>query len=81
MLIDRADNIINICEMKFSEDEYTITSSYDKQLRHKMSVFRDETKCRKTLHLTLVTTFGLFFNEYSGNIQKVITMEDLFKTI
>ena len=81
MLIDRADNIINICEMKFSEDEYTITSSYDKQLRHKMSVFREETKCRKTLHLTLVTTFGLFFNEYSGNIQKVITMEDLFKTI
>ena len=81
MLIDRADNIINICEMKFSEDEYTITSSYDKQLRHKMSVFREETKCRKTLHLTLVTTFGLLFNEYSGNIQKVITMEDLFKTI
>ncbi|MGM9720148.1 MAG: hypothetical protein ACI3YP_05560 [Prevotella sp.] len=46
-----------------------------------MSVFREETKCRKTLHLALVTTFGLLFNEYSGNIQKVITMEDLFKTI
>lgn len=80
MLIDRADNIINVCEMKFSEDEYTVTSSYDKQLRHKMTVFREETKCRKTLHLTLVTTYGLYFNEYSGSIQKVITMDDLFKT-
>ena len=81
MLIDRADNIINVCEMKFSEDEYTVTSSYDKQLRHKMTVFREETKCRKTLHLTLVTTYGLYFNEYSGSIQKVITMDDLFKTV
>ena len=81
MLIDRADNIINVCEMKFSEDEYTVTSSYDKQLRHKMTVFREETKCRKTLHLTLVTTFGLCFNEYAGSIQKVITMDDLFKTV
>ena len=81
MLIDRADNIINVCEMKFSEDEYTVTSSYDKQLRHKMTVFREETKCRKTLHLTLVTTYGLYFNEYSGSIQKVITMDDLFTTV
>lgn len=81
MLIDRADNIINVCEMKFSEDEYTVTSSYDKQLRHKMTVFREETKCRKTLHLTLVTTFGLCFNEYAGSIQKAITMDDLFKTV
>lgn len=81
MLIDRADNIINVCEMKFSEDEYTVTSSYDKQLRHKMTVFREETKCRKTLHLTLVTTFGLFFNEYAGSIQKAITMDDLFKSV
>ena len=46
-----------------------------------MSVFREETKCRKTLHLTLVTTFGLFFNEYAGSIQKAITMDDLFKSV
>lgn len=79
MLIDRADNIINICEMKFSEDDFTVTSSYNRQLRHKMTVFCEETKCRKTLHLTLVTTYGLTFNEYSGNFPKVITMDDLFK--
>ena len=78
MLIDRADNIVNICEMKFSEDDFTVTSSYDRQLRHKMTVFCEETKCRKTLHLTLVTTYGLTFNEYSGNFPKVITMDDLF---
>lgn len=79
MVIDRADHVINICEMKFADDEYAITASYDKTLRHKLTLFREENKCRDTLHLTLVTTFGLAFNEYAGCIQKVITMEDLFR--
>lgn len=79
MIIDRADNVMNVCEMKYSDDDYAITASYDKELRHKLTVLRDETKCRKALHLTLVTTYGLRFNEYSGRVQKVITMDDLFK--
>ena len=41
--------------------------------------FLEETKCKNALHLTLITTYGLKFNEYAGRIQKVITMEDLFR--
>lgn len=79
MVIDRADRIINICEMKFCEDDFAITAAYDKNLRHKLSTFAEETKCKSSLHLTLVTTYGLKFNEYAGRVQNVITMEDLFK--
>lgn len=79
MLIDRSDRVINICEMKYSVDDFLITKSYDKELRHKMSLFTSETNCKKALHLTLVTTYGLKRNEYSGRVQKVITMDDLFK--
>lgn len=78
MIIDRADNIMNICEIKFSDDEYVITAKYDKELRHKITLFREETHCRKALHLTLITTYGLRPNEYAGRVQKVITMDDLF---
>lgn len=78
MVIDRADNIINICEMKFSDDDFTITAAYDKNLRNKISTFKEETQTRKALHLTLVTTYGLKFNEYAGRIQSCITMDDLF---
>lgn len=79
MVIDRADRIINICEMKFCEDDFAINASYDKTLRNKLSTFIEETKIRSSLHLTIVTTYGLKFNEYSGRVQSVITMEDLFK--
>lgn len=78
MVIDRADRVINLCEMKFSGDDFRIDKSYDRDLRRKIEVFTSETRTRKTLHLTLVTTYGLTANEYSGRIQNVITMEDLF---
>ena len=78
MVIERADRVINLCEMKFCDDDYTVTASYDKELRNKISTFIEETKCRQALHLTLVTTYGLKFNEYAGRIQKVVTMDDLF---
>ncbi len=78
MVIDRADRVINLCEMKYSGDEFRIDKSYDGDLRRKTSVFASETKTKKTLHLTMVTTFGLAPNEYSGRVQNVITMEDLF---
>ena len=79
LVIERADHINNICEMKFCEDDFSISSSYDKNLRHKLSTFIEETKCKNALHLTLITTYGLKFNEYAGRNQKVITMNDLFK--
>ncbi len=79
MVIDRADRVINLCEMKFCGDDFRIDKSYDKDLRRKIDVFASETKTRKTMHLTLVTTYGLANNEYSGKIQNIITMDDLFR--
>jgi AAA+ ATPase superfamily predicted ATPase len=79
LVIDRADHISNICEMKFCDDEFAITAAYDKNLRHKLSAFVEETKCKDALHLTLVTTYGLKFNEYANRVQSVITMDDLFR--
>lgn len=78
MVISRADRIINLCEMKYCGDEYTITAAYDTKFRQKVSSFVENTRCRHAIHLTLVTTYGLKFNEYAGRIQSVVTMDDLF---
>ena len=80
MVIDRADHVVNLCEMKFSSDDFKVDASYDKELRHKMTVFAEETKSRSSLHLTLVTTYGLASSPYSSRFQNVITMNDLFFT-
>ena len=78
LLIDRQDNVINICEIKYSDKEFTIDKSYSNNLRNKKATFAEETKSRKALHLTMITTYGVKHNEYWNNIQAEIMMEDLF---
>lgn len=78
LLISRADRIINICEIKFSTDEYLVSNDYEEKLRRKMSVFKAETNTKKTLILTFITTYGVIPNLHSGIIQKQIVMNDLF---
>lgn len=79
MLIDRKDQVINICEMKYSVDEYTITEEYEKKLRQRASLFKHVTKTKKALQHTFVTTYGVKQNLYSGIVQSEVMMEDLFK--
>ena len=78
LLIDRKDQVINLCEMKYSLSEYIIDAEYEQKLRNKKSVFIDTTNTRKAVHLTMVTTFGIKANAHSGIVQNEITLEDLF---
>lgn len=58
LLFDRKDNCINLCEIKFSLSEFIIDKNYAAVLKQKEVVFRERTKTRKTLFLTLITTYG-----------------------
>ncbi len=79
LVIDRRDRIINLCEIKYSINSFIITKSYDEILRNKLRIFKENTKTRKSVFLTLISTFGLVSNEYSRSIiQNEITMDDLF---
>ena len=78
LLIDRADRTINVCEMKFYTDEFTIDKAYATELDRKMHVLREQTKTKKSLFLTFITTYGVKKNEYSDKlVHKSLTM-DLF---
>ena len=78
LIINRNDNVINICEMKFSRKEFIITKDYDKNLRNKVWTFAEETHTKKAVHAIMISTYGVKRNEYSGNIQSEVTLEDLF---
>lgn len=78
LIIDRNDKIVNLCEMKYGTDTYTISKTYEENLRHKRSAFIAETKTRKAVHLTMVTSYGIRRNEYSNGIQWDLTLNDLF---
>ncbi|MCP4675719.1 MAG: ATPase [Deltaproteobacteria bacterium] len=57
-MIDRADRTINLCELKFVRDEFTITSDYKRALDQKKKLFKKVTKTRFMLLTTLITSFG-----------------------
>jgi len=80
LLIDRKDFAINICEIKYAEKEFTIDKGYSGELENKRDVFKGVTGTKKSLFLTLVTTFGVEPNEYvTKSIQASITMDALFE--
>lgn len=80
LLIDRADNTINLCEMKFYNAEFTINAKYANELRSKMAVFNEQTRTRKTIFPTLISTFGLKENVHSNSLEILdIKCEALFK--
>lgn len=79
LVINRNDQVINICEAKFYDAPFTITKSHAAELQQKLSVFQHETKTKKTLFLTIISTYGISPNKYSvGLIQNEMTMDALF---
>jgi hypothetical protein len=78
MIIERADHLINLCEIKYTMAEYTITASEDMKLRNRISTFIRESKTKSAVIPTWITPYGLSKNEYSANIMYQVTINDLF---
>lgn len=79
LIIERADRIINLCEIKYSEGLYTIDKSEDLKLRVRQTAFVDQTQTRYGIMPTFITTYGLTPNGYANSISHQITMDDLFQ--
>ncbi|MBQ3289096.1 MAG: ATP-binding protein [Kiritimatiellae bacterium] len=79
LLLDRADNVINLCEMKYTSGPYTIDKAVETMLETKVETFRVLSKTQKALHLTFVTSRGLVHNSYWNTVQSEVTLDDLFK--
>lgn len=79
LLLDRNDQVINICEMKFYAAELMITKAQALELRNKVARFKTATKTRKQVFITLITTFGINENQHSqGLVDNTLSMDDLF---
>ena len=80
LIIDRADNCVNLCEIKYAGDTYVIDKSYAAELRAKKSIFIEKTKSKKSVFLTLITTYGIKKNAAElGVVDMELTINDLFK--
>ena len=78
LIIDRKDGLINLCEMKYTNDEYSLNREEYNNLLNRMALFQKETKTKKAIHLTIVSGNGFRSNKYSGIVQNIILGDDLF---
>ena len=79
LIIKRADKVINVCEMKFYDSDYTMKKKDYEDMERRVRVFRSVNNIRHAIHPVLVTTYGLKQNQYSSIFQNIVTLEDLFK--
>jgi hypothetical protein len=79
LLIDRQDNVISLCEVKFYNDEVVLTKADADILRRRKSIFRHVTGTKKQIFIVLITTFGLIKNQHSlGLVDNSLDMNALF---
>ena len=79
LLISRADNVVNICEMKYSHGQYEITAEEMDKMFHRRSAYIEDMNFGGSAFLTFVTPRGVKRNVYWNDIQSEVTLDDLFK--
>ena len=78
LLIDRRDDVISVCEMKFARGPFAIDADYAAALTAKLDAFTREARPRKALHLTMITAEGVARNAHYDVVQREIIADDLF---
>ena len=79
LLLDRDDNVINLCEMKFYNTKYTIDKKYAEDIIKKINAFSASTQTKKSIFVTFITSYGLKDNQYSKQlVQNELTLNNLF---
>ena len=80
LIIERADRIIHLCELKFSKEPYGLTKDYAEKIRNRSWLFKTNTQTKKSVVNTFVTTFGLGAGKNHSIVHSEVTMDDLFNS-
>ena len=79
LIINRKDNVVNLCEAKFYNEDFAVDKNYYLKLIHRQNMIGELIPRRSVTHNVLITTFGLTYNSYGSVFQNVITLDDLFE--
>ena len=77
LIIDRADDVVNVCEMKFCQSAYVVTKAYAEKIAHRME-YLEQLFPSKAFHPTLVSAAPVHRNEHSDIFIAQVPIDDLF---
>lgn len=78
LVIDRADNVVNVCEMKYAPEGYRITDSELNKIRNRLGVFKLYISRSKVAQAVLITSNGVVQNNNSFEFPLQVTGDQLF---
>lgn len=78
LVLDRDDRVVNLCELKCTDEPYVMTDSEMAKVRRRRAAYRAVTGTGKSIHLTAITSYGLERNMYAKEFQNEIVLNDLF---
>lgn len=79
LIIERSDNIVDLCEAKFYSGKYLVTKEYDSKVRNKINIFNELIRKKQAINTVLITTEGVVDNGYKWIFNNIITLDDLFE--
>lgn len=79
LLLDRKDDVITICEVKFYSDTFTITADYAKKLHTKREGLKAVKRSKKSVQIAFISTFGVAENAQKLDyVDNDLTLDVLF---
>jgi uncharacterized protein len=78
LVIDRDDNLVNLCEIKFYNSKFSVDANYAISLRSKEAQFKEETGTKKGISTIMLTIWGVQGKDATGLVTKSLTQECLF---
>lgn len=79
LLIDRADNVVSICEMKYAPNGYTMTAAEAERINTRIRVYSLYNPPKKGIQLVMITSNGMSNKTPRINIHRELTAESLFQ--
>lgn len=80
LLFDRKDEVITLCEIKYTKNSFVVDNKYAEILERKIQVFKEQTRTKKQIFMTMVSANGIKPTAYSEKlISDIVTLNDLFR--
>ena len=80
LLIDRNDGIVDICEMKYTREAYSLSEAEWERIAVRRKALRDSSSTRKAIHVVMVTDLPMVKNAWAKEVSGFVSSEDLFAT-
>lgn len=79
LLFDRTDNVVTICEIKYTQKPFAIDKQYADNLKRKIEIYQEKTRTKKQIFISFIAANELEKTIYSEEmIESVINLDTFF---